>query len=114
MRGCVSTLTGNKRFANALATCTRSDTFHLCRPARCRLWLTQPTARPGRAACEEAEAAGGLLGTHRFGLRVMRAEEADDASPAAHVQDHLAPEGLSVLQDHVVVLSCPRLVRQHL
>lgn len=44
----------------------------------------------------------------------MRTEEADNPGPTAHVQDHFVFEGLSVLQDHVVVFSCPWLVCQHL
>lgn len=112
-RGRVSIFTGNTRFTNTPTTRTRSDTFPQVLfglDAACGSF----SPRHGLAAPPTRCLAGAAPGTHRFGLRVMRAEEADDAGPTAHVQDHLAPQGLSVLQDHVVVLSGPWLVRQHL
>ena len=54
------------------------------------------------------------LPTHGSGLSIVCTEEADDPSPTADVQNHFVFQGFFILQDNAVVLSCSRLVCQHL
>lgn len=59
-------------------------------------------------------AKGTAVPTHGFGLCMVCTEEADDAGPTAHIQDHFILQGLFILQDNVVVFGCSRLICQHL
>lgn len=88
----------------------------------CCLRLIKPTAWPLEGSafrntlCSSLSSRGitKTLPTHGSGLSIVCTEEADDPSPTADVQNHFVFQGFFILQDNAMVLSCSRLVCQHL